>query len=425
MKAPGSAGMKIPETTEKLVNLLSYSSDKTLAEKCRWLTPEDWQVVLEEGEQRGLALVLYDRLCAADGEGVVPGWVMERLRQAYLAATARNMVMLHHAGAILKGLKERGIEAIVLKGLYLVEHVYPQIGLRTFSDLDLLVRKERLAETLRLMQSLGYRLSTWYDPGAQNTDIKHLPPLEKPDHPTIELHWTILEEDEPFTIDVEGLWQRAAQVNVAGVEALALDLEDLLLHLSMHFTYQHRLRAGLRNLYDIAEVLRQNADQVDWRKLAGTAREWGAQRVTWLTLRLLEKITGLEAAPGVMTSLLPDPVDPSMMTAALEQVLTKDEARVALTPDLAGLPAAGFFTKIKLVWKRVFIPRRLLAREYNIDMHSLKLYRYYLVRLRDLWRRYARSGWRLMTGEAEALSGANAKQENARLREWMGRGGKR
>ena len=94
-----------------------------------------------------------------------------------------------------------GIEVIVLKGLYLVEHIYPSIGLRTFGDLDLLVRKERLADALVVMQGLGYKLSTWYDPREANTDIKHLPPLEKVDAPTVEMHWTILEEDEPFSID--------------------------------------------------------------------------------------------------------------------------------------------------------------------------------------------------------------------------------
>lgn len=417
--------MNFPEATQSLINLLAHPRQGALAVKCRLLTQEDWQAVLEEGEQRGLALVLYARLRAAGSDGLVPAWVMERLRQTYLTATARNMVMLHHAEKILKGLKERDIKVIVLKGLYLVEHVYPQIGLRIFSDLDLLVRKERLAETLRLMQSLGYRLSTWYDPGAQNTDIKHLPPLEKPDHPTIELHWTILEEDEPFTIDVEGLWQRAEQANVAGVEALALDLEDLLLHLSMHFTYQHRLRAGLRNLYDIAEVLRQNADQVDWQKLIGKAREWGIERVTWLTFRLLGEITGVAVPEQVMCALMPEPPTEEVLAGALAQVLSDGRTNVALTPDLAALPVAGFFAKMKLLLQRVFIPRRALAREYDINPNSPGIYGYYLVRLRDLWRRYARSGWRLLTGEAEALAGADAEQENARLREWMGRAGKR
>jgi len=365
LKAPGSAGMKIPETTEKLVNLLSYSSDKTLAEKCRLLTPEDWQVVLEEGEQRGLALVLYARLCAAGGDGLVPAWVMERLRQAYLAATARNMVMLHHAGAILKGLKERGIEAIVLKGLYLVEHVYPQIGLRTFSDLDLLVRRSDLDAALHALQETGYRLTTWYDPADPNQDIKHLPPLEKEGWPLVELHWSILEEDAPFPVDVEGIWQRAVPARVAGADVLAMDKLDLILHLAIHNTYQHKLRGGLRSLYDIALILHQNPDQINWPGLIERASGWKMERVLWLTLCLLRSLLGTEIPQAVMQQLEPQLPDLGVLEEAQRQMVLLD-SEAPLTPDLAALSqTSGLVSRLKLVWSRIFLPRRVLARIYN------------------------------------------------------------
>ena len=412
--------MKFPETTEKLFTLLSSPADEALVEKTRLLTLEDWEAVLEEAGQRGLALLLYDRLRKIGNKELIPARVSDRLRDNYLSATARNMVMLHHAKGILEALKAQGIEVIVLKGLYLVEHVYPEIGLRTFSDLDLLVRRERLPDALAVMQGLCYRLSTWYDPNVKNTDIKHLPPLEKADAPTVELHWTILEEDEPFTIDAGELWQRALPVTAAGVEALALDLEDLILHLSMHFTYQHRLRAGPRNLFDIAAVLQQNEGQVDWQKLARTAQKWGAQRVTWLTFRMLEEVTGVKVPQELMLTLLPDLPDEGLVTSAIGQVLDEGRLGVALTPDLAELPGGGFFSKLRRVWSRMFIPRRLLAREYNLDPDSIRIWVYYFIRFRDLWCRYARSGWRLMTGEEDALTGAGMEQENLRLRDWMG-----
>jgi hypothetical protein len=345
--------------------------------------------------------------------------VWEHLQTVYLAATARNMVMLHHAAGILRALQERGIEVIVLKGLYLVEQVYPEIGLRTFSDLDLLVRREQLADALTLMQNQGYRLSTWYDPQAQNTDIKHLPPLEKAQYPTLELHWSILEEDEPFEIEAAGLWERAVETTIAGVKTRALDSEDFLLHLALHFTYQHRLRGGLRNLYDIAEVLEQRMARMNWQKLLATAQQWGAQRVTWLTFQLVEGVTGVTAPKEVMTALLPEGADSSAVGAALEQAGSLDDAWAGLTPDLAAFSAAGFFGKIKLLIQRVFISHRVLAREYNINPASPLIMVYYLARVRDLWGRYARSGWRIVAGEEEALAGADFEQQNTRLREWM------
>lgn len=419
MNAPGSMEMAFSQPTMSLINLLAYPWEGTLAEKTSPLAPEDWRALLEEAEKRALTLTLYYRLRVAHGEALVPEWVWEHLQTVYLAATARNMVMLHHAAGILRALQERGIEVIVLKGLYLVEQVYPEIGLRTFSDLDLLVRREQLADALTLMQNQGYRLSTWYDPQAQNTDIKHLPPLEKAQYPTLELHWSILEEDEPFEIEAAGLWERAVETTIAGVKTRALDSEDFLLHLALHFTYQHRLRGGLRNLYDIAEVLEQRMARMNWQKLLATAQQWGAQRVTWLTFQLVEGITRVTAPKEVMTALLPEGADSSAVGAALEQAGSLDDAWAGLTPDLAAFSAAGFFGKIKLLIQRVFISHRVLAREYNINPASPLIMVYYLARVRDLWGRYARSGWRIVAGEEEALAGADFEQQNTRLREWM------
>jgi hypothetical protein len=274
------------------------------------------------------------------------------------------------------------------------------------------------------MQNQGYRLSTWYDPQAQNTDIKHLPPLEKAQHPTLELHWSILEEDEPFAIEAAGLWERAVEATIAGVKTRALDPEDLLLHLSLHFTYQHRLRGGLRNLYDIAEVLEQRSAKMNWQKLLATAQQWGVQRVTWLTFQLLKAITRVPAPKEVMTALLPEGADSSAASAALEQAGSLAEAWASLTPDLAAFSAADFFGKIKLLIQRVFIPPGVLAREYNINPASPLIMVYYLTRLRDLWRRYARSGWRMVAGQEAALAGADFEQQNNRLREWMKGAGK-
>ena len=420
MSATGSADMDLNKITGNLLELLAQPADSAQSAGTPRFTENEWDALLAEAETRGLALLLYNRLGEAMAREEVPVRIRERLREAYLAAAARNTIMLHNAAEVLAALKREGIGVIALKGLYLAENVFTSIGLRTFSDLDLLVRRERLADALAALQGLGYKLSTWYDPLAGNTDIKHIPPLEKADHPAVELHWTILEEDEPFSIDVEGLWRRALPAAAAGVEVLALSLEDLILHLSMHFTYQHRLRAGLRNLYDIAGVLRVNADRVDWPQLLRIAGEWKAERVTWLTFRLLETVHAAAIPVDVMRTLQPADADATVAADALTQALLVGEDRVSLTPDLAKLAEADNpGARLRLVWQRVFIPRRVLAREYNADPRSPLIYARYIQRFFDLLRRYARPGWRLMDGDENTKTSAAAEQENARLHAWL------
>lgn len=411
--------MDLSPATETLLRLLALTADEQQLAETLHETPEErWNPILDAAARHELTLLLYNRLRNAPA-GMAPEWVLERLHADYLAAAVRNTLMLHHATEILTSLKSAGLEVIVLKGLYLVENVYANIALRTFGDIDLLVRRDKVAEALKVMQQSGFTLSSWYDPAETNTDLKHLPPLEKPDAPTVEIHWTLVEETEPFRVEPQGLWQRAMDASVAGVAVQALSLEDLLLHLSLHFTYQHRLHAGLRNLFDIAETLRHFSAQVDWQKLVQITHEWGTERITWLTFRLLKLVTGAEVPAEALQALQPPGENDLIVAKALAQLFSNVQIELAVTPDLANLPSAGHGGKLKLVMQRIFIPRKVLAREYNVDPAALKIYGYYLVRLRDLWRRYAQAGWEVLRGDENTLAAVNLQQANQQLHEWM------
>jgi hypothetical protein len=328
------------------------------------------------------------------------------------------MVMRHHTGKILHALRERGLEVIVLKGLYLAEAVYKGIGLRTFDDIDLLLHRSDLPAALEVMRGMGYELSTWYDPGDPNRDIKHVPPLMKKGAPIVELHWTILEEDEPFAIGVEGMWARSVPAEIAGASVRGLSVEDLLLHLSLHLTYQHRLAIGVRNLYDIDAVIRRGG--VDWTRLVTTAREWGAERVMWLTLRLLEDIVGTPLPQDLLGDMLPEQPDPDIVEEARRQLLARRSGGVTLTPDLAALgEAKGLFGKLRLVFARVFIPKRVLGREYNVNPRSVKIYLYYFTRFARLMRSYRGSAEGLLSGDQEALDSAQCERARAGLHDWL------
>jgi len=399
----------------KLFSILNR--DTVIDEVLPALSEQDWEEVEAAAHAQGLTLLLHDRLVGA--ESSVPGAMQERLHSTFLKATARNMVMLHHASVMLEALRGRGLEVIVLKGLYLAEAVYPGIGLRIFDDIDLLLHRLDLPAALEVMRDLGYELSTWYDPADPNCDIKHIPPLVKADAPIVELHWAILEEEEPFTIDVEGMWARSVPVEIAGVAVRGLSVEDLILHLSLHLTYQHRLAAGVRNLYDIDAVIRRGG--VDWAQLVAAAREWKAERVLWLTLRLLQEIAGTPLPAERLMQLLPGQPDQEIIEEALWQLLHRGSGGVAITPDLAALgQAKGFAGKVRLVLDRVFIPRRILAREYNIDPRSIKIYAYYFVRFARLMHTYRDSVRGLMKGEVGVVESAQRERARGALNRWLG-----
>lgn len=387
------------------------------------LTPTNWGVIQQVAAEQGLTLLLYERFNILSHEQGIPPAFQAILRKAYLEAIARNVRMLHHAEIILQALKAQNLDVIALKGLYLAEAIYSSIGLRIFGDLDLLVRKKDIAAALDVMQEIGYQLETYYNPATPNLDIKHIPPMIKKDGPYVEVHWSILEENEPFIIDMDGIWQRAVPANVAGVDVLALDLEDLVLHLCVHFTYQHRLKAGLKFLFDISKVMHKSGGQIDWQKLVATAKNWSAERVVWLTFQLLDKILGVSCPAEVLQQLMPEQVNPAVLEEAIQQVLSTDREGVNLTPDLAALAVEGNFGgRVGLILSRIFIPRRVMARLYNVNPNSVFIYLFYPVRFCELYQQYASSTWRIIAKEKNAVAELGRQQANNRLREWMIKG---
>ena len=386
------------------------------------LTEDGWSEFLETARQQGGSGLLYGRLKDLGGKVVVPEMVMEVLHESVLTSATRSMLMLHAAGDILGALKAQGLDVIGLKGLYLVENVYRDISMRTFSDLDLLVRKNDLDTAIGCLKGLGYALETYYSSQDVNRDIKHAPPMSKPGGPYVEVHWTILEEDEPFTIDVRGLWERAVPAQVAGVDGLALGVEDLLLHLCLHLGYQHHLKIGLRGLYDVAEVLRHFRGQVDWEKATEIARQWGVERVIWLVLKLAEEMLGVEVPLDVYGRLVAGEIPENVLADARVQLLAGDGQGVAMTPDLARLATThGVGGKLKVMLSRVFLSRQVLARLYNVSPKSPAIIGCYFRRFKDLVKQYGPSLKPVLSMDKAVMAGVAEEEVSQRLKEWMGK----
>lgn len=407
--------------TDLLCQLLGHQADPVqLSLALHGLSQPEWDALLKVTGYQDLLPVFDHKLRQLGGQVNIPNVVKEHLRQANLLAGTRNMLFLHAAGMLLSALRKQGMDVIVLKGIYLVETIYPEITMRTFGDIDILVHRSELLEVISCIEGLGYQVSTYFDVNDINTDIKHIPPMEKAGAPIIEVHWTILEENEPFTIDTEGLWRRAVTASVAGVDVLALGVEDLILHLCTHLGYQHQLKIGLKGLFDIAKVLAHFQGQVDWTQLVGIARQWGVERVVWLVLKLAEDLLGTQVPQTVLNQLVPGSVPPDVISSARVQLLAGEGQTVQMTPDLAKFAStSGLGSRLNLILRRVFIPQQSLARLYNVSPRSLKIIGCYFRRIGDLLRQYGSSVRRIWSKESTIMAGVAGEETSERLSRWM------
>jgi hypothetical protein len=376
--------------------------------------------------RHGLAPLLFKRLKERDARARVPADAWERLRLAYFASAGRNMRLYRELRPVLQCLRSSGIPVIVLKGAYLAEAVYGDVALRPMCDVDLMVPRAEMPRAQAVLLDMGRVHPQPEDIELCATTRHHLPQVVIRDL-AIEVHWTIASPTGPVRIDAAGLWDRAHPATVAGVEVLALSPEDLLLHLCLHFGYQHRL-TGLKSLCDVAETIhrfrgetdpevrhgtteitenwrvrsepRPSPDSVfsvapvvdsisvpgiDWQQVARLAREWGAARYVGLTLHLARSLLDAGVPEDVLERLVPGGLDQRILETARQSVLVQT-GYGPWTPffDLRG--AASLGDKAKLFRKRVFLSRGEMAAIYPASRDSRHLWFYYALRLKDVMR---------------------------------------
>lgn len=384
------------------------------------LTQEDWKDLLFLSSRYSLKPLLYAKLRPFLKETGIPTFVSEDLRKAHIESVYKNTLIFRHVSILLTALIAENVPVIGLKGIFLLENVYNNIAARPLGDIDILVRKKDLQTAIRILKTLGYTMDTYFSLQDQNTDVKHTPPMKNKDGLSIEIHWTILSENEPFKIDTGGLWDRALSVKIADVDVLALSPEDLVLHLSIHFAYQHHLKLGLRGLNDIAEVLHYYEKHLDWGAIEKRSQKWGVDKVIWLALSLAEELLDAPVPSEVLFHLRPEDVEPWVLQNARSILLNAREMSVPMTPNLANFAnERGVINKLRILVSRVFLARKTLARLYDVSPTSVKIYSCYLRRLRGLIQGYGPGLGQVLKKDAGVRSSLKVQQEVEKLQTWM------
>lgn len=386
----------------------------------RLLSSEQWERIIAEAKMQGVSSMLFPLLAELKEFGNLDIPLKEQLYQIHLATAARNTLILHDTKLLLSSLQEAGVSVVGLKGIYLLGNVFANIGSRSMNDIDILIKKQDLSRCMEVLERLGYTPTAYFSLADANKDTKHVPPMQKKGGVLLEVHWTLLEEDEPFTIDVEAMWERTVPATISDVDVLSLGVEDLILHLCLHLAYQHYLQLGLRGLVDIALVIHKFRSEIDWNRLVEIAKSWGAERVTALTLKLLETQLNVSIPSEVASALLTEGIEPNLLEQARSQLLDRVRFEDHLTPDLVRMNAdKNVFSKVRIGLQRVFIPRLTLARIYNVSPNSPKIVGAYWGRLKYLVRNYGGTLSRLRNKYKTTRPALQNAESSYALHDWM------
>ena len=407
------------ELEQLLIDCLEKNESEFDATLLSSLSPEHWRALLNLATVQRVRPLLWHRLRQKGLDKAVPMAVAEALREAFRRNTLHNLRYYGELRLLLSALKPEGIPLILLKGIFLADAVYGNIGLREMNDIDVLARHADLTRIAEMLTSMGYSPLQPICAGITLDVHQHLPCMVKPDHASFEIHWNLTSPGESYSIDPGGLWERAVPVQIAGCEALTLAPEDLLLHLCMHTSYHHQFAFGLRPSCDIAETISRFGSALDWQTVAERAAGQGWQRGVYLALRLAWELLGADVPSDILARLRPADMTEAVLETVRVQVFADKSFAIPVTLTLAELlESRRLWDKIRIFWQRVFLPRAMIAAQYAVPRDSVRIYSCYPRRFVYLLRRYGHTLKKFQENDAPLKALVNRKN---RIANWLAR----
>ena len=267
-------------------------------------TAIDWDFLIETAHLHRVLPLIY-RTFADSYTNHVPKRAMERLRKAFYANAKRNLFLTAELFQVLMAFEQHKIPVIPYKGPILSAALYGEVSLREFSDLDVIVPKNRVEEATELLIDRGYRLKSAVDGGEPfglTERKKDLVLFHDDSGITLELHWGITIEKDPLQVNPEILWENLKTVSVGGKGVRIHAPEDLLIILCIHGG-KHRWE-HLGWLCDVAEIIRRYP--LDWAKLIDRASILGGRRILLLGLLLAHNALDAELPNSIVGQIEAD-----------------------------------------------------------------------------------------------------------------------
>ena len=235
----------------------------------------------------------------------LPQRMQNHLQSARAVAVANHRSVKWEAKQIELALLADEIPFCLLKGgAYVVGQSVAAKG-RVFSDVDILVPKELLEKTERLLIEKGWMCTNFdaYDQRYYRSWMHELPPLQHMKRgTTLDVHHAIIPPTARIKSNISKFWECAHKVDKHKVLYIPDD-KDLVLHSAVHLFCDGELENGLRDLSDLDLLLRDcSANDEFWVGLLARAVELNLQRPLFYALRYTQALLDTPVPFDVLAS---------------------------------------------------------------------------------------------------------------------------
>ncbi|MDP2901860.1 MAG: nucleotidyltransferase family protein [Methylovulum sp.] len=246
-----------------------------------------WDLLIRQARRAGVLARLSCFLENNKTLSLVPEQPLNHLKSAKIYADQFEKSLVWEVQCIRQSLSQHNIPVILLKGAaYIVTNSLVSKG-RIFSDVDILVDENQLANA-----EFSLRVNGWmpgqldlYDQKYYRQWMHEIPPLTHVERQSsIDVHYNILPKVSKFCPDANKLLANIVMVPEKNIWVLAP--EDRVLHSATHLFHEGELEHGFRDLSDLDLLLKElSMEDGFWIKLLDRAVELNQQTPLFYALR--------------------------------------------------------------------------------------------------------------------------------------------
>jgi hypothetical protein len=272
---------------------------------------------------------------------------------AHRRTLAESLAALRRLGELGALLREHGMQAILMKGAAYLAALYPDPGMRSLTDVDLLLREEGARRLGRLLAARGFQGRV--GPAFPEDERFEMFKADRDLSPRVEIHWRLGVLGRT-RVDQEAIWREARPIAAERERFLLLSSEDAILYHAWHAS-DHYYGHSLKWTLDLREMLRRFAP--DPARLLERAAAWRVRVALHLAFVQLEELLPGSVPEGLVRGTRPGAarlaaLRPFRGRGALEFLRfgSGDRGRMLLRPLLMDSPKDALFTALRVVSRR-------------------------------------------------------------------------
>ena len=345
----------------------------------------NWKSFTDMSIQNGVGPLIHKNFSLVKNLNLIPKETVSRFKSNYYRSLSRNMVLYEHFRNVVELFSNERISVIALKGIFLAEKIYKDIGLRQMSDIDLLVKEKDIEKCRKLLIDKGYKSFIVSKSELINELVpsKHLPPLVL-NGVSIELHTKLHHDNLEFSINIEDYWNRSQQVMVSNKNVLALSIEDLIQYLCIHL-HEHFNKANpqMTSFVDITEIIKKYYSKINWEYLLESSNTCNCSSIVFKYLLLSEKYFEVRIPENILQKLnaVIDSRTEKLFIHYLQHLRKEISSEIVSDSIVNYNNIKGFRNKIIYLIHDIFPSKKFMRKRYNLK-NNYFLFWYYIIRMK-------------------------------------------